>query len=213
MNRSEQVMLQYAVKKKSKFQPKRAHKYYKITGFYNFVIESIKKSMPPVLVVIAILAFVHFFVTDIPTLLELAVKQLPNYGVLAFFYISETLLGLIPPELFIAWAGKTAAPEINLFFLALLSYLGGMTAYFIGKAALKIPSIHNYLEVKMSKQLVMARKWGGILIAVGALLPLPFSISSLVAGMLKYNFRYWVLIGLLRFVRFAIYGAAIFSMV
>lgn len=199
--------------KRGFFQPGRAHKYYKITGFYDFVVESVKKSMPPVFIVVGLLAIVHFFITDIPTLLELAVEQLPNYGVLAFFYISETVLGLIPPELFIAWAGKTTAPALNLFFLALFSYLGGMTSYFLGKAALKIPSVHEYLEVKMAKQLVMARKWGGVLIAVGALLPLPFSISSLVAGMLKYNFRNWLLIGLLRFVRFAIYGAAIFQLV
>lgn len=169
--------------------------------------------MPLLLLVIGLLVAVHFFVMDIPTMLEMAVKKLPDYGVLAFFYVSETLLGLIPPELFIAWSGKTTSPIINLSLLALLSYLGGMTAYFIGRAVLKIPSVHDYLEVKMVKQLKMARKWGGILIAVGALLPLPFSISSLVAGMLNYDFRYWVLIGLLRFVRFALYGAAIFQVV
>ncbi|GAK94308.1 hypothetical protein JCM19298_1436 [Nonlabens ulvanivorans] len=170
--------------------------------------------MPPVLVVVAILAAIHFWVMDIPSMLELAVEKLPDYGVLAFFYLSETVLGLIPPELFIAWAGKTATPIVNLSLIALFSYLGGMTAYFIGRRALKIPSIHYYLEVRMAKQLVMARKWGGgILIAVGALLPLPFSISSLVAGMLKYDFKWWLIIGLLRFVRFAIYGAAIFQVV
>ncbi len=198
---------------KNKFRPKRAHKYYKITGFYSFIMESIKKSMPPVLIVVALLAVFHFVVIPIPEALELAVAELPNYGVLAFFFVSETILGLIPPELFIAWAGKTTDPVLNLFLIALLSYLGGMSSYFIGRWSLKIPAIHNYLEVKMAKQLIMARKWGGILIAVGALLPLPFSIGSLVAGMLRYPFKYWVLIGLLRFVRFALYGAAIFSVV
>lgn len=198
---------------KSKFQLDRAHKYYKLTGFYSFVIESIKKSLPLLIIVVGLLAAVHFLVMDIPTMLEMAVEKLPDYGVLTFFYVSETLLGLIPPELFIAWSGKTATPIFNLSLLALLSYLGGMTAYFLGRSALKIPSVHYYLEVKMAKQLIMARKWGGILIAVGALLPLPFSISSLVAGMLKYDFKWWIIIGLLRFVRFAIYGAAIFQVV
>jgi membrane protein YqaA with SNARE-associated domain len=198
---------------KDKFQPKRAHRYYKITGFYSFVVESIKKSMPPVLVVVGLLAIFHFTVMPLPVALDLAVKELPSYGILTFFFISETLLGLIPPELFIAWAGKTADPTLNLFLIALLSYLGGMCSYFIGRWSLKIPAIHNYLEVKMAKQLIMARKWGGILIAVGALLPLPFSVGSLVAGMLRYPFKYWVVIGLLRFVRFALYGAAIFSVV
>ncbi|WP_298953011.1 short-chain dehydrogenase [uncultured Nonlabens sp.] len=201
-------------KKKTWFQPDRAHKYYKLTGFYKFVVDSIKKSMPPVLVVVAILAVVHFTVDGgLMSLLELAVEMLPDYGVLSFFYISETVLGLIPPELFIAWAGETDTPALNLFLIALFSYLGGFTSYWIGRRALKIPSLHNYLEVKMAKQLVMARKWGGVLIAVGALLPLPFSMASLVAGMLRYPVRKWALVGVLRFIRFALYGAAIFSLV
>ena len=198
---------------KNKFQPQRAHKYYKITGFYSFVLESIKKSMPPVIVVVGLLVVFHFFVMPLPEALDLAVSELPSYGVLAFFFVSETLLGLIPPELFIAWAGKPTEPALNLFLIALLSYLGGMCSYFLGRWSLKIPAVHNYLEVKMAKQLIMARKWGGILIAVGALLPLPFSVGSLVAGMLRYPFKNWVIIGLLRFIRFALYGAAIFSIV
>ncbi|MGB3592410.1 MAG: short-chain dehydrogenase [Nonlabens sp.] len=192
------------------FQIERAHRYYKLTGFYSFVWESIKKSMPPVIVVVALLVCIHFFVIDIPSALELAVQELPSAGVLGFFYLSETLLGLIPPELFIAWAGETSAPIFNLFLIALFSYLGGLTSYFIGRWALKIPSIHNYLEVKMARQLIMARKWGGVLIAVGAMLPLPFSMASLVAGMLSYPLKNWLLVGLLRFLRFALYGAAIF---
>ncbi|MFT6095694.1 MAG: membrane protein YqaA with SNARE-associated domain [Nonlabens sp.] len=199
--------------KKPWFQPDRAHKYYKLTGFYTFVVNSIKKSIPPVLVVIGIIVLIHFFVINISEALELAVNKLPDYGVLAFFYVSETVLGLIPPELFIAWAGETSTPILNLSLIAVLSYLGGFTSYWIGRRALRIPSLHNYLEVKMAKQLVMARKWGGLLIAVGALLPLPFSIASLVAGMLRYPLKSWMLIGLLRFMRFALYGAAIFSFI
>lgn len=207
-------MEQSTTKKKPWFQPDRAHKYYKLTGFYTFVMDSIKKSMPPVLIVVAILAIIHFtYEGGLMGLLELAVEKLPDYGVLAFFYVSETVLGLIPPELFIAWAGETSTPILNLSLIALLSYLGGFTSYWIGRRALRIPSLHNYLEVKMAKQLVMARKWGGVLIAVGALLPLPFSMASLVAGMLRYPVKSWMLVGLLRFLRYALYGAAIFSLV
>jgi len=200
------------VAKKKGFTFTRLHKYYQLTGFYRFVVDSIKKSMPPVLIVVGLLAIMHFFFLDIFKALELAVQYLPNYGVLAFFYVSETILGLIPPELFIGWAGKTDAPVMYLSIIAVLSYLGGITAYFLGQYALKIPSIHDYLEVKMAKQLTLARKWGGILIAVGALLPLPFSMSCLIAGMLRYPLKSVMLIGLLRFLRFAIYGVAIFQM-
>jgi membrane protein YqaA with SNARE-associated domain len=200
------------VVKKKGFTFSRLHKYYQLTGFYNFVIDSIKKSMPPVLIVVGLLAIMHFFFLDIFKALELAVEYLPSYGVLAFFYVSETVLGIIPPELFIGWAWKTDAPLVYLSIIAVLSYLGGITAYFIGQYTLRIPSFHDYLEVKMAKQLTLARKWGGVLIAVGALLPLPFSMSCLVAGMLRYPINSVMIIGLLRFLRFAVYGAAVFQM-
>jgi membrane protein YqaA with SNARE-associated domain len=192
---------------------KRVHDYYSYTGFYSFLGTSLKRAVPPIIIFVAAILGIHYFVYDLNDALDLAVQELPNWGVLVFFYLSESILGLVPPELFIAWSGKTTEPITNLIYIAILSYLGGMTSYFIGRATLNIPSFHYYMEVKMAKQISQARKWGGILIAVGALLPLPFAISSLVAGMIKFPFIHWVLYGLLRFVRYALYGWAIFNMV
>jgi len=123
------------------------------------------------------------------------------------------LLGLIPPEIFIAWTKKTPEPILNLAILATLSYIGGLVSYFLGKTALKIKVLKEYLEVKMIDNLKNTRKWGGFLILVGALLPLPFSIACLAAGMIKYSFRNVIFFGLFRFARFAIYAWAIFKVV
>ena len=79
--------------------------------------------------------------------------------------------------------------------------------------ALKVNSVKNYLEVKMADNLKNTRKWGGILILVGALLPLPFSIACMTAGMIKYPFKNVVFLGLFRLARFAIYAWAIFKVV
>jgi membrane protein DedA with SNARE-associated domain len=68
------------------------------------------------------------------------------------------------------------------------------------------------MEVKMSKHIVNMRKWGGFLIAVGALLPLPFAIASMAAGMINFNFKNFLVFALLRFLRFIIYGFAIYQM-
>ena len=100
-----------------------------------------------------------------------------------------------------------------LAILASLSYLGGLITFFIGKSSLQIDSFKNYLEVKMKSHLKNTSKWGGFLIVVGALLPVPFSITCLTAGMIKYPFKGVVLFGLFRFLRFAIYAWAIFKMV
>ncbi|MBA6155713.1 VTT domain-containing protein [Tenacibaculum sp. S7007] len=192
---------------------KRLHNYYKRTGFYMFIWESLKKAFWPIVAVVVGLILFNKYVYNINDGLTAMTETFSRVGVLITFFISETILGLIPPEIFIAWSKKTADPILNLAILATLSYLGGLTAYFIGRASLKINSVKNYLEVKMAKNLKNTSKWGGFLILVGALLPLPFAISCLTAGMIKYPFKNVVLVGLFRFVRFAIYAWAIFSVV
>jgi membrane protein YqaA with SNARE-associated domain len=92
-----------------------------------------------------------------------------------------------------------------------LSYLGGIISYFFGRGIANIPKVFVYLEVKMAKHIKNMRKWGGLLIIAGALLPLPFAVSSIAAGVIKFPFGNFLVFGLLRFVRFLIYGLLIFG--
>ncbi|CAM1360999.1 Short-chain dehydrogenase [Tenacibaculum soleae] len=200
-------------KKNVKPHVERLHNYYQRTGFYMFIWESLKKAFWPIVGAIVGLFIFNKYVYNINDGLQAMTETFSRLGVLTVFFISETILGLIPPEIFIAWSKKTTTPVLNLSILATLSYLGGLTAYFIGRASLKIDSVKNYLEVKMAKNLKNTSKWGGFLILVGALLPLPFAISCLTAGMIKYPFKNVVLVGSFRFIRFAIYAWAIFSVV
>lgn len=203
------LMKQKPKSKPSKSRFKLLHQYYSYTGFYSFVWNAVKKALPFILLIVAAIYVVNHYV-DINKGLVHITEVLPVYGVLLFFFGSESLLGLVPPEIFIAWAGKLSHPWLYLTILALLSYLGGLVSYFIGLTITKLPSIHNYLEVKMAKQLKNSRKWGGFLIVVGALLPLPFSISCMAAGIIEFPFKNVVIYGSLRLLRFLIYGIVIF---
>lgn len=205
-------MKKKTVKKKAP-HVKRLHNYYQRTGFYMFIWESLKKAfLPIVLVVIGLFVF-NKYVFNINDGLQTMTETFSRTSLLITFFISETILGLVPPEIFIAWCKKTPTPILNLAILALLSYSGGILAYYLGKASLKINAVKEYLEVKMAKHLKNTKKWGGFLILVGALLPLPFAISCLTAGMIKYPIKNVIIFGLFRFLRFAIYGWAIFSVV
>ena len=203
-------------RKKIKTKKERAklmHSYYSRTGFYMFIWESLKKAFIPIVLVVIGLFFINSYIFNINEALQSITETFSRLGVFTFFFTSETLLGLIPPEIFIAWSKKTSEPILNLAILASLSYSGGLLSYFIGKIALKINALKTYLEVKMAKHLKNSKKWGGFLILVGALLPVPFSISCIAAGMIKYPFKNVVLFGLFRFARFAIYAWAIFQVV
>ena len=200
-------------KKRTEFIVKRLHNYYGRTGFYMFVWESMKKAFFPIVLAVIALFIFNRYVYDINKGLETLTETFSSLGILITFFVSETILGLIPPEIFIAWTKKTTSPVFNLALLATLSYCGGLLSYFIGKMTLKIKSVKIYLEVKMAENLKNTKKWGGFLIIVGALLPLPFSVACLAAGMIKYPFKNVVLFGLFRFLRFTIYAWAIFQVV
>jgi len=199
--------------KRRKSKTKLLHQYYRYTGFYTFIGNSLKKSAIPVILIIFGLYLVNEYVFTIDDGLEFLTQTFSRTGVLIVFFISETLLGLIPPEIFIGWSKKTASPILNLSILATLSYTGGILSYFIGKTIQKITTVKNYLEIKMAKHLKNTGKWGGFLILIGALLPVPFSITCVAAGMIKYPLKGVVLFGLFRFVRFALYAWAIFNVV
>ncbi|WP_111706708.1 YqaA family protein [Lutibacter citreus] len=189
------------------------HQYYSYTGFYSFLGSSLKKALLPATIIVISLVLFNKYVYSINEGLQQITTVFTDLQILIVFFASESLLGLIPPEIFIAWTKKTSNPIVNLSILASLSYIGGVVSYFIGKSILTIEVVKNYFETKLSKHLKNTSKWGGFLIAVGALLPIPFSITCMAGGMIKYPLKGVLLFGLLRFARFAIYGVAIFHLV
>ena len=200
-------------KSKKKSRIRLLHQYYSYTGFYSFVWNSVKKAILPIVLFIAALWAIDRFVLDIEDMLVTVTETYSPLGIISVFFASESLLGLIPPELFIAWSGKSASPILYLTLLALASYLGGVISYCIGRWMTKIPAVHEAIEVKMAQHIKNTRKWGGFLIIVGALLPIPFAMTSIAAGIIKFPFPSYLMFGLLRFVRFYLYALVIFEMV
>lgn len=198
--------------RKKKPKIKRLHNYYQYTGFYDFVGQSLKKAILPLIIIIVALFIIDYFV-HFKELFQTMTETFSPFSVLTVFFVSETILGLIPPEIFIAWSAKMSSPVAYLSLLALLSYLGGVTSYFIGLGIYYIPKVHKYFDTKLATHIKNTRKWGGFLIIVGALLPIPFSMTCMAAGLIRYKFINLLLFGLLRFVRFYIYALAIYELV
>ncbi len=200
-------------KSKKKSRIRLLHQYYSYTGFYTFVWKSVKKAILPILLFVAALLAIDRWVLDIEQMLVTVTETYSPLGIISVFFASESLLGLIPPELFIAWSGKSESPILFLSLLALASYLGGVVSYFIGRWMTKIPAVHEAIEVKLAQHIKNTRKWGGFLIIVGALLPIPFAMTSIAAGIIRFPFPSYLMFGLLRFVRFYLYALVIFEMV
>ena len=187
------------------------NRYYKITQFYSFLKNTAIKGGIAILIFVAVLLTLEYFFLDFDSLLNSLVDNYSPSIILSFFLISEAVLGLVPPEIFIAWASKSASPWLFLFGLATMSYLGGIIAYFLGNRLFLIPAVKNHIENKIAGHITNLRRWGGVFVFIGAMLPLPHSIVSLACGLIKYNFKHYLVWALFRYVRFVIYALIIFQ--
>ena len=186
-----------------------SHEWNKRTGLYSFMGQIFIKLLVIIALIVGVVLLLnHFF--NLQQIIKDYIFSHDTPGVLTLFLISESLLGWIPPDLFIMWSDKFGQPLLWLTILGTISYIGGMNAYWIGKIALKFPKFRRWLESRNAEFFVRIRKWGGIIIILAALFPLPFATTTLAAGMVRYPFRLTLLYGLSRYVRFFLYGVLIF---
>ena len=181
------------------------HRYYKITRFYSFLKTSAYQGLFMVVVFVLLLMAVNFFIIDINLLINNILETYSPKIIILCFLISESILGLIPPEIFILWSSKSAFPLLFLFALATASYIAGAVSYFIGMRISLMPAVRKHVEQKIKQHIINLRKWGGLFIVLGAISPIPHSIVSIGAGLIHYKFKYYLLWSLFRYLRFVIY--------
>ena len=193
-------ILNYALKRCSL-----VNRYYKITGFYSFLKKIAYQAFFIIVIFVLLLMAFNFFIIDVNLFIHNILERYSPKMVILCFLISESLLGLIPPEIFIWWSSKSTSPSLFLFAIATVSYIGGAVSYFIGMRISLMPTVSKHVERKIKQHIINLRKWGGLFIVLGALSPIPHSIVSIGAGLINYKFKYYLLWSLFRYLRFIIY--------
>ena len=182
------------------------HSYLKRRGIYSLAGKSIYRLLIVAMVIGLMIYFAQTYIHNFDQVLNDFLLKWDWRFVTSLFFVSETLLGLIPPDFFIVWANSTPNPYLLTTVLAFISYLGGMLAYYIGYRLSLVPRFNKWLMRKFSSHFATFHKYGGFLIVFSALFPLPFSTITMVTGMLHYPFRKTALLGLTRILRFFGYG-------
>ena len=130
------------------------------------------------------------------------------YGI---YTLSEIIFGILPPELFMMiWILDDIDLKgfiLNLGILTVISYAAGILGYFIGKKFSKTKLYQERIREKYLKQYEGKLKtFGGYLVFVGAVTPVPFSATCMLAGSVNLNFKDFLLICITRVLRFSVYG-------
>lgn len=131
------------------------------------------------------------------------------------FFASEVIFGLIPPEFFMmVWILHNMTLTgyvINLIILTMISYVAGIIGYYIGKRFSTTPFYKRFHDRYLEQYDRQLKRYGGYLVFVGAVTPVPFSATCMLAGSINYDFKEFLLICVTRIVRFAVYGWMVWS--
>ena len=187
------------------------HRFYQITGGYRFLLEGLRKLGIGIAIFIAVFWAINTYLVDFKSLTEWVTSNFPWGVVILTQLASEVVTGVIAPELFIIWAKSTDYPWLTLLALASASYAGGVISYLIGVKLQKFPRVHRFATQRFEKQFTQIRRFGGLLIFIAALTPLPFPPVCLISGTVGFKFKWFLQVCLVRFLRFGIYGAILFG--
>jgi membrane protein YqaA with SNARE-associated domain len=176
-------------------------------GVYGYMWKTALKILVIYLLVMVPAVLIGKYLIDFNAIFRFITERLPDMLVFAVFFLSESFLGMIPPDFFVIWAAKFNSPLLILTILGVLSYIGGAISYLIGYWLLKSKRIKAYSERVLDKYINLIRKWGGAFIIISALFPFsPFSLVVIAVSLFKYPFKMYLLFGLSRIVRFIIQG-------
>ena len=152
---------------------------------------------------------VTFSYLDLSGLKEQIPFDLPSTFVFILFFMSEIILGVIPPELFMIWA--ISSKPLSSYFIyvisfSVISYIAGFVAFLFGKYLHK-----TWLYEFMRKNIIgkyerKINSYGWLVIVVAAITPLPFSATCAVIGAIGFKRNKYLFYSMARFIRYAIYG-------
>jgi membrane protein YqaA with SNARE-associated domain len=186
---------------------KESHLINKKKGLYDYMWWSVLKIVAIYIIIVIPLILIAKHLLDFDSIFSTITKNFSDASVLIIFFISESFLGMIPPDIFMIWATKFHSPFLILTILGILSYIGGAISYLIGYRLSKVPKITAYTERRLEGYILLTRKWGGAFIVLAALFPFsPLSLVVIAVGLLKYPFKLYLLFGLSRIVRFVFQG-------
>ncbi len=191
------------------------HKH-KRSGLLKFILINFLKLLAILLLIVGlIVALNHLLVywgINVGERFTKYVDYIDYKYVLAIFFASESILGWLPPDFFIIWSKSTLTdfPYLNVGILACISYIGGMVAYYLGTLIRKFPRVNAYVKRRFENNFQLIDRWGGVVVFLAAMFPLPYATISTVAGVVRYPFKKYLLYGSTRFIRFYLYAAWIF---
>ncbi len=166
------------------------------SGFYSFLYKNIINLILTVGILLILFILLNKYIVDFKDFIETGIGSINSYLVFGSYYVSQSFFGFLPTNIFVIWIDTFKHPAAMLLVLSLLSYAGGITSYLIGFYAGNNKIIRRVVDGHKLNIPEKANKWGGLLVMISAIFPLPFSLVCVSSGIVRLpiqNFMFWSL--------------------
>ena len=147
--------------------------------------------------------------------MDFLIPYLSHYGVVGLFVmaLAESVFSPVMPDLLLIPLA-IANPQNAIYYglvATVASVLGGLAGYAIGKAY-GLPVIKRFIPVRYVDQVrLLAERYGAWAIYIGTLLPIPYKVITLTAGMCRIRLPIFILASVIgRAKRFLLEGVLIY---
>lgn len=181
--------------------------------FYNYFSQNLIRGFLYLAALIFVLIFVKRYFESQYLAIEHWVSD--DYWLMfLIFLVSETFVGILPPELFMAWTKDDPAIlyEWVIIAMSLISLLAGWLNFYFGHIISEFAYFKRFFGKRLEKYKMRYEQYGGGIIVVAAVTPLPFALISLIAGSLSYPTRKYLIYSSFRILRFVVYGLIIWNL-
>ncbi len=160
------------------------------------------------IIVISIAGFLGFLYSD--SITEFIAKRTGFLGLALIILIADSLIPAFPTDIILLIIAKSSLNNewgIYILIVGITSIIAGVFGWNIGQWVRNKTNFDFMSKHKNNSNLL--QRYGSLGVAIGALTPIPFSITCWTAGFLKMPFRDFLLASFFRIPRYFIYFIAI----
>lgn len=155
-----------------------------------------------VVLILAVMALGYLYREPILSISMNFVQTFGGAGVALGYFLPDALFVPLPQEAVKTFAYLGGMPFWSIVGWSCLGTLtGGPVGYWLGARLATRPRVARLLQKRGARAHAMVARYGPVGLAIGALTPLPYSITCWAAGALAMPFRTFLLVSLLRIPR------------